>query len=262
MKKLVRSIMAIAVITAMAFSVGCSKKTETENTQTEAPAQNAEGGKLIMATNAEFPPYEFNESQEIKGIDVEIMNAVAQSMGKELQIEDMAFDSIIPAITAGKADVGAAGMTVTEERLLNVDFSDTYITASQSIIIKADNTEITKADDLVNKKIGVQQGTTGDIYSGDVEGATVERYLKGFEAVQALAQGKIDAVVIDDQVAKALAEGNQEVKVLGEPFTTEEYAIVVKKGNTELLEKINASLKELKESGKLQEIVDKYISAE
>ena len=173
----------------------------------------------------------------------------------------MAFDSIIPAILSGKADIGAAGMTVTEDRKASVDFTDTYVKASQVIIIKADNTEITGAADVEGKAIGVQLGTTGDLYASDVTD-TVERYNKGFEAVQALAQGKIDAVIIDDQVAKALAADNADVKVLDEPFTEEEYAIAVKKGNTELVEQINAALAELKESGKLQEIVDKYITAE
>ena len=133
-------------------------------------------------------------------------------MGKTLQIEDMAFDSIFPAILSGKADFGAAGMTVNEERLANVDFSDTYIKASQAIIIKADNTEITNADALKGKSIGVQLGTTGDIYATDITDK-VERFNKGFEAVQAVAQGKIDAVMIDDQVAKALAAKNADVKI-------------------------------------------------
>ncbi len=219
------------------------------------------GDTLIMATNAEFPPYEFYEGGDVVGIDVEIARAVAESMGKELHVEDMAFDSIIPALLSGKADIGAAGMTVTEDRKASVDFTDTYVKASQVIIVKADNTEITGADSVEGKVIGVQLGTTGDLYASDVTD-TVERYNKGFEAVQALSQGKIDAVIIDDQVAKALAADNADVKVLDEPFTEEEYAIAVKKDNTELVEQINTALKELKESGKLQEIVDKYITAE
>lgn len=269
MKRFIKGIFACAVIASMALAVGCASKpaeeqaTEGQTAEEEAAEEIAEGegGVLIMATNAEFPPYEYYEGQEVVGIDVEIANAVAEKLGKELQIEDMAFDSIIPSILAEKADFGVAGMTVTEDRLANVDFSNTYVKASQAIIVKADNEDITNADALSGKSIGVQLGTTGDLYASDVTD-NVQRYNKGFEAVQALATGKIDAVVIDDQVASALAADNADVKVLDEPFTTEEYAIAVKKGNTELLDQINEALAELEENGKLQEIVDKYISAE
>lgn len=179
----------------------------------------------------------------------------------ELEIEDMAFDSIITAVTSGKADIGAAGMTVTEDRLENVDFTDTYATATQVIIVKEDSA-IAGPDDLTGKKIGVQLGTTGDIYADDIEDATVERYNKGFEAVQALQQGKIDAVVIDGEPAKEFVKEAEGLKILDEAFTEEEYAIAVKKGNDELKEKINDALANLKESGKLDEIVAKYISAD
>lgn len=277
MKKFTKTILAAAVMAVMVLGAGCGQKEEapaeqapTEQTGEQTPESNTdgeqasqtEGGKLIMATNAEFPPYEYRENQEFVGIDVEIAQEIAKSIGKELQIEDMAFDSIIPALVSGKADIGVAGITVTEDKLLNVDFTDTYVQASQAIIIKTDNTEITGPDSLEGKTIGVQLGTTGDQFASDVKDSKVERYNKGFEAVQALAQGKIDAVIIDDQVAKALAAESEAVKVLDEPFTTEEYAIAVKKGNTELVDQINTALKELKDSGKLQEIVDKYITAE
>lgn len=277
MKKFTKTILAAAVMAVMVLGAGCGQKEEapaeqapTEQTGEQTPESNAdgeqtsqtEGGKLIMATNAEFPPYEYRENQEFVGIDVEIAQEIAKSIGRELQIEDMAFDSIIPALVSGKADIGVAGITVTEDKLLNVDFTDTYVQASQAIIIKTDNTEVTGPDSLEGKTIGVQLGTTGDQFASDVKDSKVERYNKGFEAVQALAQGKIDAVIIDDQVAKALAAESEAVKVLDEPFTTEEYAIAVKKGNTELVDQINTALKELKDSGKLQEIVDKYITAE
>ncbi len=265
MKKYLKAVFAFAMTTTMLFAMaGCGSSPEANNVEEqnrEGTEGETTGDVFVMATNAEFPPYEFYEGQDIVGIDVEIARAVAESMGKELKVEDMAFDSIIPAILSGKADIGVAGMTVTEDRKASVDFTDTYVKASQVIIIKADNTEITGAADVEGKAIGVQLGTTGDLYASDVTD-TVERYNKGFEAVQALAQGKIDAVIIDDQVAKALAADNADVKVLDEPFTEEEYAIAVKKGNTELVEQINAALAELKESGKLQEIVDKYITAE
>lgn len=260
MKQYLKTIFALAMSATMIFAaVGCSSQEPAPSS--DEPQESASGEVLTMATNAEFPPYEFYEAGDVVGIDVEIAGAIAETMGKTLKVEDMAFDSIIPALSAGKADIGAAGMTVTEDRKASVDFTDTYVKASQVIIVKADNAEIAGPDDVAGKTIGVQLGTTGDIYASDVTD-NVERYNKGFEAVQALAQGKIDAVIIDDQVAKALAADNADVKVLDTPFTEEEYAIAVKKGNTELVEQINQALTELKESGKLQEIVDKYITAE
>ena len=222
---------------------------------------NRSNGTLVMATNAEFPPYEYYEGENVVGIDADIAAAVADKLGMELKIEDMAFDSIIPAVTFGKADIGLAGMTVTEDRLENVDFSDTYAHATQVVIVKEDS-DIASPDDLEGKKIGVQLGTTGDIYAGDIKDATVERYNKGFEAVQALAQGKIDAVVIDGEPAKVFVKENEGLKMLDEAFTKEDYAIAVAKGNDELLDKINTALGELKDSGELDKIVDKYITAE
>lgn len=237
-------------------------ETSAEAAETEA-AKDAAGGKLIMATNAEFPPYEYHDGDAVVGIDAEIAKAIADELGMELEIEDIAFDSIIPEIVSGKADMGLAGMTVTEDRMQSVDFSDTYAKASQKIIVTEDS-EIVSPDDLKGVIVGVQLGTTGDIYVSDLEadGTTVERYNKGFEAVQALSQGKIDAVVIDGEPAKTFVAETEGLKILDESFTDEEYAIAVKKGNTELLEKINGALKTLKDNGTLDEIVAKYIKAE
>lgn len=245
-----------------AATTGAETTTGAEATTAAEAATEAAGGVLTMATNAEFPPYEYHDGGEIVGIDVEIARAIAEHMGMTLEVEDIAFDSIIPEIQSGKADIGAAGMTVDEDRLKNVDFSDTYTTASQVIIVKNDSA-IAGPDDLKGKFIGVQLGTTGDIYASDYEadGATVERYNKGFEAIQALSQGKIDAVVIDQEPAKIFASENEGIKILDEALTVEEYAIAIKKGNTELLEKVNTALAELKDSGELQKIIDKYISA-
>ena len=219
------------------------------------------GGKIVMVTNAEFPPYEYHENNTIVGIDADIARAIADQMGMELEIQDMAFDSLIPAIQSGKADFAAAGMTVNEERLRNVDFTETYAEAAQVIIVK-EGSAIAAPADLTGKKIGVQTGTTGDIYADDVENAEVQRFNKGMEAVMALTQDKLDAVIIDREPAKVFVKENEGLKILDEAFTEEEYAIAIKKGNTELLEKMNAAIKELKESGELQKIVDKYITAE
>ena len=252
-----------AADTTAADTADTTAAEKTEETSAEAAGTDAAGGVLVMATNAEFPPYEYHDGGEIVGIDAEIAKAIADELGMELEIEDIAFDSIIPEITSGKADMGLAGMTVTEDRKQSVDFTDTYAKASQKIIVKEDSA-IASPDDLTGVIVGVQQGTTGDIYVSDLEadGTTVERYNKGFEAVQALSQGKIDAVVIDGEPAKTFVAQTEGLKILEESFTDEEYAIAVKKGNTELLEKINGALKTLKDNGTLDEIVAKYIKAE
>lgn len=218
-------------------------------------------GTLVMATNAEFPPYEYYENQEVVGIDVEIAREIANELGMELKVEDMAFDSIVLAVQGGKADIGVAGMTIDEDRLEFVNFTDPYTKAAQVIILKEDSA-IATPDDLAGKKIGVQLGTTGDLYADDIEDATVERYNKGMEAVQALTQSKVDAVIIDREPAKVFVKENEGLKILDEEFTIEDYAIAVSKENDELREQINGVLAKMKESGKLQEIIDKYITAE
>lgn len=249
-----KKIVSVLLVAACVFSLAaCGSKESSED--------SSEKETLVMATNAEFPPYEYHEGDDIVGIDAEIAAAIAEKLGMELKIEDMAFDSIIPAVTAGKADIGVAGMTVTEDRLESVNFSDTYATATQVVIVKEDS-DITGPDDLAGKTVGVQLGTTGDIYASDIEDATVEQYNKGFEAVQALTQGKIDAVIIDGEPAKEFVKEAEGLKILDEAFTEEEYAIAIAKDNTDLEEKINDALGELKDSGKLDEIIAKYIKAD
>ena len=242
-----------------------SEEVGSEETGEGAAAEfeTAQEGKLVMVTNAEFPPYEYQEGDQIVGIDAEIAAAIAQELGLELEIEDIAFDSIIPELVSGKADFAMAGMTVTEERKASVDFSNTYAQASQKVIVK-EGSDIASPDDLAGKIVGMQLGTTGDIYVTDLEaeGTTVERYSKGFEAVQALSQNKIDAVVIDEQPAQVFVGQTEGLVILDESFTDEEYAAAVKKGNTALLDAINGALASLEESGKLDEIVAKYITAE
>lgn len=250
-----------AAATTAATAAGKAESTEAK-AEDAGTKSEAAGGVLVMATNAEFEPWEYYEGSEIVGIDVEIAQAIADKLGMELEVEDMAFDSIIPAVTSGKADFGAAGMTVDETRKKSIDFTDTYANASQVIIVKEDS-GITGSADLADKKIGVQLGTTGDLLSTDLVGdGNVERYNKGFEAVQALLQGKIDAVVIDSAPAKVFVEQSEGLKVCEEAMSQEAYAIAVAKGNTEMLDKINGALKELKEDGTIDEIINKYIPAE
>ena len=251
MKKLV-SVLLVAACSVSLVACGGTKEEE----------KKAEGDKtLVMATNAEFPPYEYYEGEEVVGIDVDIAKAVAEELGMELKIEDMAFDSVIPAVSSGKADIALAGLTVTDERKENLNFTDTYAKATQVIIVKEDSA-IAGPDDLEGKKIGVQLGTTGDLYASDIKDAEVEQYNKGFEAVQATMQGKIDAVIIDSEPAKEFVAEAEGLKILDEAFTEEEYAIGIAKDNDELLEKVNKALKSLKESGKLDEIVAEYIKAD
>ena len=240
MKKLLAAVLAGSMICACGASV------------------MAEGDVLVMATNAEFPPYEYHEGDEIVGIDAEVAALIAEELGMTLEIEDMAFDSVLAAVQSGKADIAMAGITVTEERKMTVNFTDPYTTATQMIIV-AEDSDIATPDDLAGKTIGVQLGTTGDIYVEDVEDATIERYNKGFEAVQALLQGKVDAVVIDGEPAKVFVEQNEGIKLVDEAFTEEEYAIAIAKDNEELLEKVNTALNTLKENGKFDEVVAKYI---
>lgn len=225
-------------------------------------------GTLTIATNAEFPPYEYYEEGEITGIDIDIMQAVCDKLGMELNIEDMAFDSIISAVSTGKVDLGASGFTVTEERKKNINFSDTYATSKQVIIVAGETKQVVveSVDDLSGASIGVQLGTTGDIYvsdyEGDGSGTVVERYNKGADAVQALKQGKIDCVVIDEQPALKFVEQNSGLKILDEEFTLEDYAFVIAKGNDALLTKVNEALAELEEEGVLDSIRKNYVGAE
>ena len=228
-------------------------------------------GDLIVATNAEFKPYEYIENNQIVGIDMDIMQAICDELGMNLVIENMAFDSILPAIQSGKATIGAAGMTVTEDRKKNVDFSDSYTTSKQVIIVndekKSDvsTNTITSVDDLIGKNIGVQLGTTGDTFATDYEKdgtANLERYTKAADAIQALNQNKIDCVIIDEQPALSFVALNSNLAILEEEFAVEEYALCVKKGNSELLSEINEALKKLKADGTLDTIATNYIGTD
>lgn len=220
---------------------------------------------LIMATNASFPPYEYYDGEDVVGIDVEIAAAIAAKMGYDFQVDDMEFDSIIPAIQSGKASFGMAGMTVTEDRALLVDFSNSYATGKQVIIVKEDS-DITSVDDLLaegaSHTIGVQLSTTGDIYTtSDIEEkglGTINRYPNGNEAVMALVAGKIDCVVIDNEPAKAYVAANEGLKILETEYIIEDYAACFKK-DSELLAQFNQAMQELIEDGTIPAIIEKYI---
>ena len=244
MKRILALVLALALIVVCFAGCG-SKKT------------------LVMGTNAEFPPYEFvDDNGNIVGIDAEIAKAVAEKMGYELEIRDMKFDSLITAVQSGNIDFALAGMTVNEERLLSVNFSDTYATGIQVIIVKEDSA-IASADDLAGKMIGVQSGTTGDIYCTDDFGQeNVKQFDNGALAVAALLNGQVECVVIDNEPAKNFVAANTGLKILDTEYAVEDYAAAIAKENTELLENFNKALAELKAEGKLDEIISKYIPAE
>jgi len=234
----------------------------------EASFTTAEEGFLTMATNAQFPPYEYYEGSDIVGIDAEIAGAIAAKLGLELKIEDMEFDSIIEAVKSGKVDIGMAGMTVTDERKESVDFTDSYATGVQVIIVPEDS-KIVSVDDLfaegAKHVIGVQRNTTGDLYTTwDLEDAglaTIDRYSKGADAVQALKTGKVDCVVIDNEPAKAFVAEIEGLKILDTQYIEEQYAGAMSKDNKALYEAVNSALAELIADGTVKGIIDKYIPA-
>ncbi len=277
MKKIISiALVVVMLLTAVVALSACSKDNDV----------------LVMATNAAFPPYEYIEGGEFVGIDVEIAQAIAEKLGMELKIEDVEFGSIIGGVVENKYDMGMAGMTVTDERKQSVNFSETYATGIQVIIVKK-GSAITSLDDIfvfddegnptalknTDIKVGVQQDTTGDIYSssaiagwgfndveedGTVTTDRVVRYKTGAEAVEALKTDKVDMVIIDNEPAKSFVAANEgKINILegDNEYAIEDYAICVNKENTELLDKINAALKELKEDGTIDKIVAKYINA-
>ena len=244
-----------------ASSVASSAASSETASSAAAELTTVEAGKLTMATNATFPPYEMTtDSGEIEGIDVDTAKAIAEKLGLELQIDDMDFDAALLSVQQGKADIVMAGVTVTDERKAVMDFSDSYATGIQSIIVP-NNSDIASPDDLAGKKIGTQRGTTGYIYCSDDFGEdSVVAYDNGLTAVQALNNGQVDAVVIDNAPATEYVAANPGLKVLDTSYAEEDYAIGMAKGSA-LEDAVNKALEELKADGTLQAIVDKYINA-
>ena len=249
---------------SVASSVASSASSAAASTSAAAgELTTVEAGKLTMATNATFPPYEMTtDSGDIEGIDVDTAKAIAEKLGLELQIDDMDFDAALLSVQQGKADIAMAGITVTDERKAVMAFSDSYATGIQSIIVP-EGSDIASPDDLAGKKIGTQRGTTGYISCTDDFGEdSVVAYDNGLTAVQALNNGQVDAVVIDNAPAKEYVAANPGLKVLETSYAEEDYAIGMSKDNTALVEAVNSALEELKADGTLQSIVDKYITAE
>ena len=289
MKKLT----ALLLGAAMAFSLAACSGTDSSSSESTAPesssaaedtsseasgeeasstasaetasydVETVEDGVLIMSPNAAFPPYEMtNDAGEFEGIDVEMAGEIAKRLGLELQIDDMDFDAALLAVQQGKSDIAMAGITITEDRLVNMDFSNTYANGVQSVIVP-EGSDITSPDDLAGKLVGVQRGTTGYMFCIDEFGEdAVAPFDNGNTAVQNLVSGKVDAVVIDNAPAQEYVAANPGLTILDTAFADEDYAIGVAKGNTQLLDAINSILAEMEADGTTQAIIDKYISAE
>lgn len=254
MKKAKAILAILLAIAAIAPLAACSK---------------SNSGTVTMSTDAEFEPFEYKSKNQIVGIDIDISNKIAEKLGKKLEVRDVVFKSLTNELDSGKCDFVAAGMSVNEDRKKNVDFSDTYFDATQSILVPK-GSAIKKRTDLNGKKVGVQLGTTGDDFCTNKDGKSdikvansgPKRYDKAVDAVSDLMSGRLDAVVIDDFPAKKFVSKNPDKLVkLDDALTVEHYAIAVKKGNADLLKKINGVIGELKSSGELNQIVDKYKAA-
>lgn len=279
--------LALTVLMVMSMFAGCGSSNTTKTT-TEAPAATAaettaaattsaetaaaelktvESGKLIMSTNAAFPPYEMvADDGSFEGIDVEVAGAIAEKLGLELVVDDMDFDAALLAVQQNKSDIVMAGVTVTEDRQLVMNFSDSYATGVQVVIVK-DGSDVTM-DNLGEKMIGTQRGTTGYIYASDTpeNGGYGEdhvlAYDNGATAVQALMNDQIDAVIIDEAPAKEFVAANEGLTILPGNWVEEQYCAAVDEGNTALQNAINTALNELMDDGTVDEIIAKYISAE
>lgn len=269
MKKLSIAMLSMVLAGSMLLT-GCgggnnqaAGENDSADTQQSETAENTDGGVLRMGTNATFPPYEYvDENNEVAGIDADIAAAIAEKLGMELEITDMAFDSLIPALQSDTIDIVLAGMTVDPERAEQVNFTDSYATGVQVIIVP-EGSDIASPDDLEGKNIGVQTGTTGDLYCTDDYGQEfVKQFDNGPLAVAALVNGQVDCVVIDNEPAKNYVAANQGLKILDTAYANEEYAAAIAKDNTELFEQVNAAIQELKEDGTLDSIIEKYIPAE
>ncbi len=258
MRKKILALVAASALAVTALLSGCGADT----TAPDADVNKTTEKVLKMGTNATFPPYEFKAGEEFKGIDVEIAAAIAEELGMKLEVVDMEFDSIITSVQKGEVDFGMAGMTVTDERKKEVDFTSSYATGVQVIVV-AEGSDIATLDDLEGKKIGTQLGTTGDIYSKDDFGEeNVVSYSKGADAIIALKGGDVDAVIIDNEPAKTFVADNAGLKILDTEYAIEDYAIAINKDNTELLDKINAALEKLTADGTIDKIIAGYIKAE
>ena len=240
MKKIIMTVIALAAL----FSFSCSKSNDV----------------IKMGTNAAFPPFEYTLGTEVVGFDVTVSQLISRDYGKELKVVDMNFDGLIAALQSGSIDFIAAGMTATEERRKNVDFSEPYYQSKQTIIVKASDASVVSVNDLKGKVVGVQAGTTGELFATEeIEGLNVKSFKTGIDAALALKNGAIEAIIIDELPAQEIVRRNVELKLVDDDFYTDEYAIAVKKGNTELLNSINKTIEKIKADGTYQKLIDSYM---
>lgn len=240
MKKIIMTVIALAAL----FSFSCSKSNDV----------------IKMGTNAAFPPFEYTLGTEVVGFDVTVSQLISRDYGKKLKVVDMNFDGLIAALQSGSIDFIAAGMTATEERRKNVDFSEPYYLSKQTIIVKASDKTVASVNDLKGKVVGVQAGTTGELFATEeIEGLNVKSFKTGIDAALALKNGAIEAIIIDELPAQEIVRRNVELKLVDDDFYTDEYAIAVKKGNTELLNSINKTIEKIKADGTYQKLIDAYM---
>ncbi|WP_304353477.1 basic amino acid ABC transporter substrate-binding protein [Brachyspira innocens] len=237
-------IIALSII--LTIFIGCQKK-EDKN-------------KLYVGTNAEFEPFEYREGDNIVGFDIDLINEIAKLIGAEIEVVDMQFDGLLPALEAKKIDLIIAGMTATEERKQFVNFSEPYYNSKQSIVVLSNNTDITTFDNFAGKKVGVVLGYTGDILVSEMTNVEVQKFNATSETILALKSQKVDAVVLDYEPAKNYVAQNKELKLIETDSATEEYSIAMRKDDTELLTKVNDALKTLKENGTYETLLGKYFA--
>lgn len=263
MKKI--AALGLSAVMAVSMFAACGSSSSSSSSASSASSSSAKASSddntLTMATSADFPPYEYMEGKEYKGIDIELAQAIADKLGMKLDIQNVKFDSIVAGVQSGKYDVGFSGITITDDRKQSVAFSDPYITAVQSIIVPTGSSIKSKDDINKDTKIGVQTGTTGDLDATDEYGddEDIQRYDVATDAIQALITGKCDCVIIDQAPAEQYVAANQgKLELLPTEYETEEYAIAINKNNKDLLDKVNQALSELKEDGTVDSIVAKY----
>ncbi|OEJ15207.1 amino acid ABC transporter substrate-binding protein [Brachyspira hampsonii] len=237
---------AIALLVGLVLFISCQKKEEKN--------------KLYVGTNAEFEPFEYREGDKIVGFDMDLIAEVAKLIGKEIEIVDMQFDGLLPALEAKKIDIIAAGMTATEERKQFVNFTEPYYSSKQSIVVQASNTDITSFDSFAGKKIGVVLGYTGDILVSEMANVEAQKFNSASETILALKSQKVDAVVLDYEPAKNYVAQNAELKLVETDAAVEEYSIAMRKEDTELLAQINDALKTLKDNGTYDALISKYFA--
>lgn len=238
------SILKLIMISAIIFIaiIGCKK----------------ENKKLYVGTNAEFEPFEYREGGNIVGFDIELISEISKLINKDIEVEDMAFDGLLPALQTKKIDLIIAGMTATEERKKFVNFSESYYKSQQAIVVNKDENRINNFDNLIGKEVGVVLGYTGDIIVSEMANVKVQRYNATSEAIMALKSKKVQAVVLDYEPAKNYSAQNPELKLIETDSQSEEYAIAIRKEDTQLLNDINKALATLKENGTYDALLNKY----